>query len=132
MWMCVCVRVAVQRCSAQRGCRTFLPASEVVLAPDLSISDSCSNTSLRTHRTSVLQPTHVMPFDMNTHKHVLQQNLVRCSVITRHRKQKQPFLYITKKTIYIEEAGQDLEVSLWTQTLTKKTPPVILPTHLCM
>lgn len=51
---------AVQRCSTQRGCRTFLPASEVALPPDLSISDSCSNTSLRTHKRrtcqSVLKP----------------------------------------------------------------------------
>lgn len=39
---------AFRRCSTQRGCKTFLPASKAAPPPDRSISESCSNTSLRT------------------------------------------------------------------------------------
>lgn len=55
----------------------FLPASEVALAPDLSISDSCSNTSLRKHKTTC-RPTRSRNVLWREHTNTAKRNPVCC------------------------------------------------------
>lgn len=70
-----------ERWRTQRGCRTFLPASEVVLAPDLSISDSCSNTSLNTRK----KTCQCLTVDRSDQNSLMQTHNVLDTTVEKHK-----------------------------------------------